>query len=133
MNSETKPKSAKGLKRPGTTGRKLPCGRAAPSAAGLSAQADRTWRERLQEHLKVAGLRTSDQRMQIAELIVSLDEHLSAPEIVDRVRKTHPAIGPATVYRNIRTLCEARVLKESLNDAEGRTVYERFPGNHHDH
>lgn len=117
------------------------CGRPAPASGHPVYGSDHEdsnkpgadWREKLKTYLEKEGLRSSEQRDQIAALILSLGVHLSAQEIVDRVRKTHPGIGAATVYRNIKVLCDALILKESLNDAEGRTVYEPYDEDHHDH
>lgn len=91
------------------------------------------WQNRLRAYLQKEGLKYSEQRWKIAELILSTGGHLDAQELVERVKKVHPEIGAATVYRSIKVLCDASILKESLNDPQGRVVYELFDEEHHDH
>ena len=59
--------------------------------------------------------------------------HLDAQGLVEQVKKKHSGIGAATVYRSIKVLCDASILKESLTDANGRVIYELFDEGHHDH
>jgi Fur family transcriptional regulator, ferric uptake regulator len=101
---------------------------AAPNASKLE-----EWHKQLRDFLSAEGLKYSEQRWKIAELILSTGGHLDAQGVVDRVKNRHPAIGAATVYRNLKVLCDARILKESLNDANGRVIYELFEDEHHDH
>ncbi|MDR3605862.1 MAG: Fur family transcriptional regulator [Oligoflexia bacterium] len=112
----------------------LPCGRpAAPAAPHATSARIAEWQQKLRDYLTAQGLKYSEQRWKIAELILSIGRHLDAQGLVDRVKKEHPGIGAATVYRNIKVLCDARILKESLTDSNGRVVYELFDDDHHDH
>ncbi len=112
----------------------LPCGRLIPaSQAGQTRPRAGHWKAQLEAYVAAQGLRRSSQRWKIAEAILAVAEHLSAQEIVALIQKKHPGIGAATVYRNIKVLCDASILKESLNDAQGRVVYEIFDEEHHDH
>lgn len=45
------------------------------------------------------GLKVTPQRMAILEAIIHLDNHPSAENIIDHVRKNHPNISTATVYK----------------------------------
>ena len=117
----------------------LPCGRA-PFTHGhaRSRLEDAKYldalHKKLRDYLAGEGLKYSEQRWKIAELILSSDGHLDAQSIVDRVKNKHPDIGAATVYRNLKVLCDAHILKESLTDpATGRVIYELYEGEHHDH
>ena len=88
----------------------------------------------LEQHIAGSDLRRSRQRLQIAELIVSSGVHLDAKGILEQVQERYPEIGAATVYRNIKTLCEASLLKESMTGPDGRKVYElNTNDDHHDH
>ena len=114
--------------------RTLPCGRPAVEQLGApTAQKLEEWHTQLRDYLASQGLKYSEQRWKIAELILSTGGHLDAQAVVDRVKHKHPDIGAATVYRNLKVLCDARILKESLNDANGRMIYELFEDEHHDH
>jgi Fur family ferric uptake transcriptional regulator len=113
----------------------LPCGRKAPlQKPGLTEKRLSAWKERLKSHLAKENLRYTEQRWKLAQMILSTTSgHLTAQELINQVHKKHPGIGPATVYRNLKVLCDAGVLKESLNDAEGRVIYELYDEDHHDH
>lgn len=114
--------------------RTLPCGRPAAEHAGVPSAAKlEEWQKQLRDYLTAQSLKYSEQRWKIAELILSTGGHSDAQAVVDRVKHKHPDIGAATVYRNLKVLCDARILKESLNDANGRVIYELFEDEHHDH
>lgn len=116
--------------------RVLPCGRKTEELP-FTAPPERLmeWQKRLRDYLTSQGLKYSEQRWKIAEIILSTggQGHLDAQGLVERVKQQHPGIGAATVYRSIKVLCDARILKESLVDSQGRVIYELFDDEHHDH
>lgn len=118
----------------GTVPKTLPCGRPAPVSmrTGGERKLDR-WHDQLRAYLEKAKLKYSDQRWKIAKQILTSTGHFSAQEIVKEVLKAYPGIGSATVYRNIKVLCDAQILKETLVDANGTVVYEPYDEEHHDH
>lgn len=118
----------------GTAGKVLPCGRMAPASerGGGERKLDR-WHDQLRAYLEKAKLKYSDQRWKIARQILNSSGHFSAQEIVREVLKAYPGIGAATVYRNIKVLCDAQILRETLVDEGGRVVYESYDDAHHDH
>jgi len=91
------------------------------------------WRDQLRNYLISKGLKYTEQRWKIAELILSTGGHVDAQALVEQVKKKHAGIGAATVYRNIKVLCDASILKESLTDSTGRVFYELYDEGHHDH
>ncbi len=112
----------------------LACGRSKPDpVTPPSAQQFDVWRLQLKEFLVSQSLKYTEQRWKIAELILSTGGHLDAQALVDQVKKRHSGIGAATVYRSIKVLCDASILKESLIDSKGRIFYELFDKQHHDH
>jgi Fur family transcriptional regulator, ferric uptake regulator len=112
----------------------LPCGRPKRAqSAMLSPKQLEVWQNQLKSYLVSQGLKYTEQRWKIAELILSTGGHLDALDLVEQVKKKHSDIGAATVYRNIKVLCDASILKESLIDSNGRVVYELFDSEHHDH
>ena len=113
--------------------RNLKCGRPAPFFPVLEEQKFAKWHLQLKQYLLAQKLKYSEQRWKIARLILEKRGHFSAQEIVKEVLDTYPGIGAATVYRNIKVLCDARILKETLVDAEGVIVYESYEEEHHDH
>ncbi len=89
---------------------------------------------RLRTFLRERGLRSTRQREAILEAFLAEDAHVSAEELYDRVRRSHPSIGHATIYRSMALFVEAGIAKERRFHEEGRVRYE--PGldaDHHDH
>ncbi|MDX1681281.1 MAG: transcriptional repressor [Akkermansiaceae bacterium] len=84
---------------------------------------DDALRERLDAFIELKGLRRTKQRESIAEEVFSTDEHFTAEELFDRVRKADRGISRATVYRTLSLLVEADLLREiDLGDSE--TTYD---------
>jgi Fur family ferric uptake transcriptional regulator len=117
--------------------KKLPCGRLLTVTLDKQKQDDskkfEIWRGQLKNYLEQNQLKYSEQRWKIAKLILGTKGHFNTQEIVQEVMKAHPGIGPATVYRNLKLLCDARILKETLVDAQGVAIYEAYDEFHHDH
>lgn len=112
----------------------LPCGRKLlpppppPTAAKLE-----QWKQQLRDYLTAQSLKYTEQRWSIAEQILTATGHLDAQGIVAHVKKTYPNIGVATVYRNIKVLCDAGILQESHQNRQGVILYELLHETHHDH
>lgn len=89
--------------------------------------------ERLNDHLKEHGLKTSTQRNLVLEIMLREKKHLTVEELYAIVKAEHPDIGIATVYRTVRLLCEANIARE-LPITQQVSRYEIVSeGNHHDH
>jgi Fur family transcriptional regulator, ferric uptake regulator len=87
----------------------------------------------LAEYLASRGLRSTSQRDIILDIFVSAGRHLSAEELYARVKKAHPGIGYATVYRTLKLFSEAGLAQERRFE-DGFTRYEHTsPDAHHDH
>lgn len=91
------------------------------------------WQQKLRHYLSNKGLKWTEQRWTIARLILTTGGHLNAQNIVERVKDIEPGIGAATVYRNIKVLCEAGLLEDSHRSPDGHTLYELCDEHHHDH
>jgi Fur family ferric uptake transcriptional regulator len=89
--------------------------------------------QQLSEYLSGQGLKSTSQRDQILQIFVDAGSHLSAEELYSRVKKSHPRIGYATVYRTLKLLAEAGLAEERRFE-DGFTRYEyRSSDAHHDH
>ena len=114
--------------------KKLECGRPLQDQGTPSSDAKlERWKTRLREYLEANSLKFSEPRWKIAKLILSTPGHFSAQDIVKKVSGLYPDMGSATVYRNIKVLSDAKILRETLVDASGKVVYESFDEEHHDH
>ncbi|MBF0123592.1 MAG: transcriptional repressor [Candidatus Omnitrophica bacterium] len=90
-------------------------------------------KQAFQDYLTQEGLKFSEQRMQILEIVLQGVKHLTANEIYKNVQKRHPGIGYATIYRTLRLLCEAGLCVE-LKCEDGICRYEHAADDvHHDH
>ena len=68
--------------------------------------------KKLTDFLKTKGLRSTPQRNTIVEIIFESDEHFTADELWERVRKANSKASRATVYRTLSLLVEADLLHE---------------------
>lgn len=91
-------------------------------------------RKRFQEFLRERGLKLTQQRLQILERAVAVDEHFNAEELFELLRNDNQRISKATVYRTLALLVEAELL-DTHDFERGHTLYERAAHGtaHHDH
>jgi len=89
--------------------------------------------EHLSEYLAIKNLKSTSQRDIILNLFVDAGRHMSAEELYALVKKSHPGIGYATVYRTLKLLAEAGLAQERRFE-DGFTRYEHATQDaHHDH
>jgi Fur family ferric uptake transcriptional regulator len=79
--------------------------------------------ERLADFIRRKGLRRTGQRDLIIKSAFSKDEHFTAEELFDRVRKSSNDISRATVYRTLALLVEADLLRE-IDLGDNQTTYD---------
>ena len=79
--------------------------------------------ERLNDFIRRKGLRRTSQRDIIVKAAFSKDEHFTADELFDRVRKLDSETSRATVYRTLGLLVEADLLRE-IDLGENQTTYD---------
>ena len=77
----------------------------------------------------MGGKRNTIQRQLILEAVKDLNIHASAEQVVEYLAEKHPAIGRATVYRNLNSMSEAGELLRAGN-FYGTTHYDH---NCHEH
>ena len=91
----------------------------------------RELKERWRAYLAQKRLNTTAQREVIVEQFFRTSEHVSIDELLARVRRRHPRVGYATVYRTLKLLAEAGLaIERQFGDGQAR--YE-VVGDHHDH
>ncbi len=89
--------------------------------------------EHLSQYLSGQGLKSTSQRDAILQVFVGAGRHVSAEELYGEVKKSHPRIGYATVYRTLKLLADAGLAEERRFE-DGFTRYEyRATEGHHDH
>ena len=86
--------------------------------------------ELLKQKLAEKGMKITPQRMAILEAIYELNNHPTADNIIEFIRKTHPNVAIGTVYKVLETLVENGLIKKVTTDRD----FMRYDGileNHH--
>ena len=84
------------------------------------------------EEAKNKGIRLTDQRKVIADVINTSSDHPNVEELYKRANKIDERISIATVYRTVK-LFEENNLVERHDFGDGLARYEPVPEEHHDH
>jgi Fur family transcriptional regulator, peroxide stress response regulator len=75
-------------------------------------------------------LKVTPQRVAILEAIVQLNNHPTAENIIEFIRKNHPNIATATVYKVLDALVENRLIKKVKTEKDIMR-YDAFMESHH--
>jgi len=88
----------------------------------------------LKSVLKSKGMKYTEQRGIVLQILLSLDEHLSAEEVQNIVKEKYPDqnIGIATIYRTLNFLEEVNLISSISFGTDGKK-YECNQDQHHDH
>ncbi len=78
------------------------------------------------------GLRLTEQRRVIAQVLEAAEDHPDVDTLHARAHAIDPRISIATVYRTVKLFEEAGIL-ERLEFGDGRARYEDAQRDHHDH
>jgi Fur family ferric uptake transcriptional regulator len=86
----------------------------------------------LEEICLARGLRMTEQRRTIAQVLQAATDHPDVEELYRRASGIDPKISIATVYRTVKLFEDAGVIARHDFGA-GRARYEPIPDTHHDH
>ena len=86
----------------------------------------------LLDRLEAKGLRLTEQRRVIAEVLAESTDHPNVEELHARAQARDERISLATVYRTVKLFEEAGLL-DKLEFGDGRARYEDADREHHDH
>jgi Fur family transcriptional regulator, ferric uptake regulator len=87
----------------------------------------------LDEYLATTGLKQTQQRKSIVKAFLTMEGHISAEDLHEKLKKTGIKTGLATIYRTLNLLHLAGLV-EQKQFVEGKAVYEvKRPNSHHDH
>jgi Fur family ferric uptake transcriptional regulator len=78
------------------------------------------------------GMRMTEQRRVIAQVIENASDHPDVEELYKRASAIDPNISISTVYRTVRLFEELQII-EKHEFRDGRARYEAIPDEHHDH
>ena len=100
---------------------------------GIHAADPKSLRAQWTDFLRRKSLKTTHQREAIVDIFLRTKGHVSVDELLADVRKKHPKVGYATVYRTLRLLSDSG-LAASRQFGDGHTRYEvGGDTEHHDH
>ena len=86
----------------------------------------------IEKKCQTKGVRLTDQRRVIAEVMSNATDHPDVDELHKRVSKIDSKISIATVYRTVKLFEEAGIVAK--HDFKGNKArYEQAPHEHHDH
>jgi Fur family transcriptional regulator, iron response regulator len=87
-------------------------------------------REHIVEQLQAHGLKPTEQRIRIAELLMSVPTHMTAEQILAAVRRGGERVSKATVYNTLKVLAQRGLVRQINLDPE-RSVYDSTRTPHH--
>lgn len=76
------------------------------------------------------GILSTPQRLEIAEILLKRPQHLSAEQIIDRLRAAGSGVSKATVYNTLNLFSERGLVSECVVDPE-RRYYDSTTVPHH--
>jgi Fur family iron response transcriptional regulator len=76
------------------------------------------------------GVLPTPQRLEVADILLSEPQHLSADQIIDRLREESSTVSKATVYNTLKLFEKRGLIKECLVDPE-RRFYDSTTQPHH--
>ena len=87
---------------------------------------------KIEEKCISKGVRLTDQRKVVAEVMSSSNDHPDVDELHKRVNQIDKKISIATVYRTVKLFEESGIV-EKHDFKGGKARYEESPEEHHDH
>jgi len=82
------------------------------------------------EQLRQRGLKVTPQRIAIYDAVVRLNNHPTAENIADFIKKNHPNISVGTVYKVLDSLVEHQLLRR-VKSEKGVMRYDAIMHRHH--
>lgn len=86
--------------------------------------------EDLLERLKQHGIQPTPQRLEVAAALLDRAQHLSADQILERLRAAGSRVSKATVYNTLKLFREQGLVRELTVDPD-RKYYDSTTHSHH--
>ena len=87
-------------------------------------------REQIAKEIQDCGLKPTEQRVRIAEMLMQTPRHMTAEQILAQVRASTDPISKATVYNTLKALADHGLIRQIHLDPE-RSVYDSTRAPHH--
>ena len=82
------------------------------------------------ERLQDAGIQPTRQRLRIAQVLLTGNQHLSADQVLERVNQIGKPVSKATVYNTLGLFASKGILREVIIDPS-RVFYDTNSAPHH--
>ncbi len=82
--------------------------------------------KKLEQH----GVTPTPQRVEVAEILLARPQHLSAEQIMDKLKGRGSRVSKATVYNSLKIFSEQDIVKELTVDSS-RIFYDSTTRSHH--
>ncbi len=86
--------------------------------------------EQLNLKLRDAGMKVTPQRHAILEAVHTLDNHPTAENIIEYIRRTHPGIATGTVYNVLDAMVDNKLISRVKTDKDAMR-YDAVMEKHH--
>jgi Fur family transcriptional regulator, iron response regulator len=87
-------------------------------------------RDLIVQQLEMHGLKPTDQRVRVAEILLAAPTHMTAEQILAAVRRGGERVSKATVYNTLKVLAQHGLVRQIHLDPE-RCVYDSTRAPHH--
>ena len=87
-------------------------------------------RKNSREILMVNGLKVTPQRIAVLEAVIKLNNHPTADQVIEFIKKNNPNIAIGTVYKILETLIDKKIIKKVKTDKDIMR-YDAMLDNHH--
>lgn len=87
-------------------------------------------RQAIAAELEAHGLKPTDQRLRVAEILMRAPAHMTADQILAAVRRSGERVSKATVYNTLKALAQSGLVRQIHIDPE-RSVYDSTRAPHH--
>ncbi len=87
-------------------------------------------RKDILEKLKQHGIMPTSQRIEVATILLARPQHLSADQIIDKLKGRGSRVSKATVYNTVKLFSEQGIVKELSVDSS-RKFYDSTTDPHH--
>ena len=84
----------------------------------------------IQRKLRDHGVLPTSQRLEVASVLLSRPQHLSADQIIEKLQLAGSGVSKATVYNTLKLFSETGLVKE-INVAAMRRFYDSTTHPHH--
>jgi len=81
------------------------------------------------EALRSKGYKATPQRIAICRIALNSRAHLSAQQVYDEVKKIHPTVSLATVYKTLEVLKDLDLVQE-INFPKGQARFDSYMSPH---